>query len=306
MESYQRVWAAESGVDPQWGISVTGQFDEQGIRLRINNTTDTTLQSPRLQWAVSEMSLGSALAVGESEVRAQRREAGGMLVSGEDNLRQSVLDALRSSATWLSGGREVPPLLVGFVEGDAVPSLIKPAEQVDLESRSAVVVRVPLRIEPTPPGQRVRIPAPLMRPVLSRTTGIPYDTIRHEWLPSTSEGEWLIGFRPPEGIGTLRPVQVVLDVNINAPRHHVTLRRQQVRNAAAALNPAGEVIAKWIQPVGPQDLTVQLDAQDADADGTIWLMIEVKRDAPPAPGELPSMWELQWLRANYEADVIDG
>lgn len=303
-ESYQRVWQAQGSTTGQ-RIAAVGQFDDQGLVLRVDNAMGAPLHSPRLQWGTRQMPLSGTLATGESQARAQRSTASGMLVSGEDSLRDEVLNALRPMGMWLPGAeaRDASLLLVGFVDDAALDVLIEPAEQTEVETRSQTLVRVPVRIEPSPAGQRVRIPAPLMEMVLGSAHGVPYDASRGEWLPSSAAGRLLIGFRPPEGIGQLRPVQLMLDANISAPQHRVTLRRSQVRDGKVAVNPSGEVIGQWDKPVGPQDVTVQLEARDADAQGVIWLMFDVERAGPPVPGELPSMWQFQWLRAAYDAQV---
>lgn len=306
MESYQRVWQAQGGTSGQ-RVAAVGQFDDQGLVIRVDNALSAPLESPRIQWGTRQMSLSGTLATGESQARAQRSTAAGMLVSGEDSLRDEVLNALRPQTVWLPGAdaRNAPLLLVGFVDGATLDGLIEPADRMDVETRSQALVRVPVRIEPSPAGQRVRIPAPMMEMVLGPIMGVPYDGSRGEWLPSSYAGRLLIGFRPPEGIGELRPVQVGLDVNISAPQHRVTLRRSQVRDGKAALNPSGEVIGQWDKPVGPRDVTAQLEARDADAQGVIWLMIDVEPAGPPVPGDLPSMWHIQWLRATYDAQVAN-
>lgn len=305
LESYQRVWEAQGSVTPGRRISATGRFDAQGLVLSINNELQTPLEAPRLILGTAEMSLGTRLAAGESQARAQHRDAGTMLVSGEDTLRADLLAALRPRDVWLGDttNQNVVPVLAGFVAGADLPALIEPAAPIDMEARSQALVRTPIRIEPTPVGQSVHIPAPMMRRVLDRSTSMPFDAKRNEWLPSAGGGDWLVGFQPPEGIGALRPVRIQLDANIAAPMHRVTLRRQQVRDGRYHLNRTGEVVADWVQPVGPRETTIELDAGDADADGVIWLMIQVERATPQLPGELPSMWQVQWLRATYDAQV---
>lgn len=306
-ESYQRVWTAVGGVDPSRRVDAVGRFDENGLTVTIENELGGALQAPRVLWGSAAMSLGEAIPQGNVQRRAQRGDQQSMLVSDQDALRQAVLAALRlrEAEGLVARALEDPaPLVVAFADDTVAPALIKPAGEMDVMPRSQVVVRTPLRIEASQPGQTVRVPSPLMRLTPGPLMALPYDPANNEWIPSANTGNWVVGFTPPKGIGQLRPIRATLDVNLNTPSHRVTLRGQQMRNGRLQENRNGKVLAQWTQAVGPQDLTVDLDPTDADADGTIWLLLQVEPAGESMTPGLQPQWWIEWLRVSYEAQVV--
>src|SRR5690606_23292785 len=52
-QSYQRVWGAEAVLDATHRLTATGQFNADGLNLRVDNALGAAVRSPRLVWGTS-------------------------------------------------------------------------------------------------------------------------------------------------------------------------------------------------------------------------------------------------------------
>lgn len=303
-ESYQRVWTARGRLPAEVKLGAVARFDEQGLTVRIDNGSGGPLVAPSIVWGPAVLPAGARAAEGQTQARAAATAGASVIVSGEDKLRSDVLDAMLAPASQVTNVQvETAPTLVGFLEDANVPRLLRPSRD-DLTMRTVALARTPLQIQPSPVGDRVRIPGEVMAVDPGPTRGLPYDASRQEWLQSSMDGTWLIGFRPPAQVGQLRPIRLLVDANLNAPRHRLTLYRQQVRNGRPEVNLAAEPAVQWDTPAGARDAVIEVDASDADATGTIWLRLQVERAGGIDTSGLPAPWQVHWLRAAYEAEVI--
>src|SRR5690606_31885826 len=138
----------------------------------------TALEAPHVAWGDTVLNLGAALPVGESNRTPAVDSETSMLVSGEDKLRQEILNASIKPKTLMphTNARQGQPMLLGFIGEAAVPRLLQTSSDDDLTVRTQALVRLPLTIEPTPVGQTVRVPHGLIElQALRATMGLPYD-----------------------------------------------------------------------------------------------------------------------------------
>ncbi len=300
-ESYQRVWRAEATLPTEMQLAAIARFDADGLKLRIQNELGGRLEMPWLLWNGARLPLGEALPPGESARSASAGDES-VLVSGEQKLRRDILAAATAQpdrAMPTSG--ETTPVLAGFLNEQAVPRLLETTYDDELGLRTQALLRVPLTIEPTPVGQSVRVPDALMRLVLSRASmGVPYDPSRGEWLltqhESSPSAPFVIGFAPPWQIGLMRPVRATINIDLNAPRHSITLAPRSAPNKAVT----------WDEAVSVRTATFDLSPADADENGVIWFHMTVRRTNQGAPGDLPTPWHIRWLRMGLEGQVIDS
>ncbi len=292
-ESYQRVWRAESSLPVSMKLSPVAQFDEQGLKVKTINELGAAVESPAVVWNDAVMPLGETLAEGQS-VRSPLGAEGSMLVSGQDKLRETILGAsLAPNAAFAieAGGG---PMLVGFLPEGSAPKLIETSAGADLAMRTQALVRAPLVIEPTEIGREVRVPAGLVEMVLDTSSmGLPYDRNQREWIATQQEQIYMLGFVAPGRIGTIQPQRATVSLNINAPRYRVSLSPRS--------NPQAKRV--WDAPVAPQEAEFELSPADADANGVVWMNLEVARLGERQIGEVPAPWKMRWMRVGLSGKV---
>jgi hypothetical protein len=292
--SYQRVWRASSTLSPELKVSAVGRFDADGLTVRSNNQLGAPLQSPRVVWNDAVLPLGDALPAGDASRPAAATE-GSLLVSGQDKLRQDILAALLERPALMTQATPTPPTLVGFVDEAVVPRLLETSAGPDLLLKTQALARVPLTIEPTPPGQTVRVPDRLVRMVTGRQNfGLPYDYGKREWLSTQQDGEFLVGFAAPWQMGVMRPERATITANLNAPRHRITLRPRSAPDQAVT----------WDNAVTTETASIDLSAGDVDENGVVWFTLSVERSGEIALGEVPTPWQIRSLRVGLEGDVV--
>src|SRR5262249_15136809 len=98
---------------------------------------------------------------------------------------------------------------------------------------------------------------------------------KREWVRNGRTGAWLIGFRAPSQIGSLRPEHATLHAEIAAPQHVITLLRAQCQDGKAVENPAGQRLVEWKRPVSEYTLQFDCRENDFDANGCVWLLLKV-------------------------------
>jgi hypothetical protein len=204
------------------------------------------------------------------------------------------------SATPPSAQADVPVLLA-WASGLPESMLAQPAAG---QRGEQVLVRQQVAIEPTRKGQKILIEPSLSRIELREFRGVSYKPARDEWEPSIMTGRWLLPVRAPVQAGTLRPQRVRISLDLDAASYVISLRRGQMKGGKAVENMNGPLVAEWNAPLGPQE-TVQFECEpaDFDAEGRIWLLLDVKLRSRQAGG-LPPFWRIGRLGVGIEGEVI--
>ena len=332
-----RVWQAQATTPPGIAASATGRFDEQGLRLTVNNALGAALAAPVLTAGTSVYRL-SPLAPGQSEspvapearntgaaaasdsasggsdpassdqatARAQKYLNAGPILTDTDKLRALVLSSVLTPAQSLgvtpqAGDSKLQ--IGGWVEGGELPSIIQTSIEPQLD-RSLRLALVPVELRPSQPGSTVRIDAGFNRPVTGQAAIPVLDVTTGIWLPSNQPGLWQIGFRPPREIGRITPTRATVRANVSLPVQSIILRRGQVRDGKLTDDAmmTGEELVRWDRTFGQRDpVTFDLTPADFDESGTVWLSLEIV--TPPPTGGVEPLWNINELGLDIEARV---
>jgi hypothetical protein len=205
----------------------------------------------------------------------------------------------------------LPPLLIAWMSD---PSAAAPLAKVDersidgraVELKSMIMVRAPVRIEAPRLGTKIAIPPAL---VTIDTGRLPYEA--GESVPSQQPGAWLVGFSAPPAIGAIRPLGVTLEARLTLAAHTLVVHKGQCRNAKPKLDMNGPIVAEWGGEVGSRQVKIDCDAGDFDAQGRVWLLLDVRargtQDAGGAGGAGGAgavSWQIRDLGAALQAEVI--
>jgi hypothetical protein len=189
--------------------------------------------------------------------------------------------------------------IAGWVDG--IAPLIVPSTQPRVD-RSVTLVTCPLSIRPSRSGENVLIDAGFNTIVIAPGAAPIYDPWARTWLASNQPGSWEIGFRPPAQIGRLRLTGATLKANVALPVHAMTILRNQVRNGKRLTNANGAVVAEWSYTFGSQPIIhLDLSSRDVDADGVLWLLVNVKLSQGGAAAT--HAWQIADLGVDLEGRV---
>jgi len=171
-----------------------------------------------------------------------------------------------------------------------------------VERRGAALWVVPLHIEPASPGQRVRIPWPLieMRPVRDLEGvdigALLYDQRKGEWLSVSDARTFGARFELPEAAAPLRPERVALTLDISA-----------IGRTVRILGFAGgepTTLATLDSPDGPQRITLPVDRLPRPL-SRITLAVDVSgfNDPQRTLDSQSSLWQIHRMTLDVEGVV---
>ncbi len=305
-----RVWEAEAPLDPNVRLTAVGRFGPDGLSLEIDNALGQKLEASLVSIAHRALAIADVPA-GRSAIASlhlnERGDyaggAGGAIASELSKRRSLVLAASLAPAmrTISIDQSEPAPMLIGWLAAMKDAELVQLGTEQATERKSMVMIRTPLRIEAPKPGTIVSIPAGLTNIVTGK---LAYDSAAGELLPSQEEGEWLIGFAAPSAIGRVRPSSVTLEMRVSLPGHRMTVRKAQCRDGKAMLNYRGDVIGEWKREVGLRRVSFDCAANDYDADGRAWLMLQVASSAQGAGGASATPWQIKDVAMAMKAEAI--
>jgi hypothetical protein len=303
----ERVWQADGSAPADLKASATARFGETGLTLNIDNQTGQTLLSPVWLWDNAIFSL-SDLPDGKTETVPDRRNAVGdytnaaVIRSQLAQWRGQVVGALHTPLEGGAMGRKksIGPEIDAWLAHP--PALTDSAAAM----RQQGMVSLPVRFERSPAGSTVKVDPAYVRLVTGGSGVAQYDPSTGRWLATNLDTTFLVGFLPPPQIGRLEPLEVNLDFDINAPQQTLTIRRGQTRNGKLVRNGVngGEVVGEWTHPVERHKVTFKTEPSDYDAQGRVWLQVEVK--SPPnaaAGGNVVSQWQFRYLEAGMTGRV---
>jgi hypothetical protein len=304
-ERIERVWEAAGPVDEKLRLDARAHFGPGGLTLEIDNDLGERVDAPLLVWNRRALAMAD-VPTGRSDVSAlylKDRDdltGAGVLTSELSKRRAQVVRASLASPgdMAVSDRQTLTPVLVGWLPGRAAPALIHPVHRDVADAKSMVMVRTPVRVEPPQPGAKVSIPAAF---VGVDTGKLPYDDQKGESVPSQQDGQWLIGFGAPEEAGQVRPTRVTLELRLACPAHAVSVRRGQCSSGQPRADPSGQAVAEWGHEVGAKRATFDCGPGDYDADGRVWVLLEVRSDAG-GTASLP--WQVKDVKAGLEAEAV--
>ncbi|HEV2294449.1 MAG TPA: hypothetical protein VGR35_11380 [Tepidisphaeraceae bacterium] len=316
----ERVWRTTRALPTDTRIHATGQFGPDGLTLAIDNLLGAIVRAPLLVWTPTGIAfpLDDLPPGASATVRPGARNDPGdfshaVVTSESAKLRASILrSAATPSATFaIAQPADAPPVLAGWFDELAVPAAVRVSPHPAI--RSAILVRVPVQLRPSPVGSRVRIDGGYVRLAPAEATmGIPYDAQRHQWIPTGTTGQWLVGFMPPAEVGRLRPARVTVTCDASAPQHTISLHGDQFSVAAGgdaraqAVNFMGRRIVDWTGPIGRQQITFDPTAHDTDGNGRVWLLLRVQPTSADV-ATVPPQWRLRTLEMSYDnAEIVEG
>ena len=299
----ERVWQSASAVPPEMSLIAKGQFDEKGVSLSIDNHVGV-LTGPVVIGTNGQFDL-STLAAGANTARADDGVLNRPAVQLDaEQLRRKILDAASTPAGQQRGSNEATLddtiTLAGWLADAPLPLLQLPAGQTPKISKSNVLVRTPVQIDPTPIGQKVHISKAFTQMINGELGAMPYDQNKREWLDAFMSQEFLVGFAFPSGIGHVKTTHVQIDLTASAAQQTVTIRRGQIVHGQPTMNPTGPEVGNWSQMIGTNTVGFDVSPGDVDANGWVWLMVSV--DGPPG-GQ--AHWQFKELSVSYDGE-IDG
>lgn len=327
----ERVWQAQGVLPDDRRAAATATFGPEGLRLSIENALGGAIERPLLLWG------GRAVRLDDIPAAAAQHELiprgvnpwgdfrNSTLVTDVDRLRGEVLAAIVTPAHGPPLGTRTEPVvqLAGWLtagsDGDsALPPLVRAAglnsaagadsagtsgAEPAPDMTAQVLVRMPVRIEPSPPGSTVRLDAEFMR-LRPASFGLAlYDPARDAWGGTNLDARMLLSYEPPRDAGTVRPTRATAELDMTAPGQTVRVRRGQAPGGVLTHVPGGPVLAEWDKPLGRQVLEFECGPDDVDADGRVWLLVTV--DAVPLddPAQRPPEWKVNAFRMSYVAEV---
>jgi len=306
-----QVWQAIGPAPADWRLTATGTFGPDGLALRVNNTTPISVAAPLLLWGrnayrLPALTAGATTATLTGDERNPPRtyQNTGAVVTETDKQRAAILSSLLAPPA--RGGMPTAGtmrgtaagVMAGWVDDAAAPRLIESSMRPAV-SQGLVLVRFPVAIAPSAVGSKVTIDAGFNVATPGPDVGA-YDIVKGEWIDSSMDGEWLIGFAPPREAGALRVEAATVTASVQPAGRTMTLRRGQVRNGAPQANPAGEVVAEYRTFGRQPPTTFQASPNDVDAAGRVWLLVQVE-GAAPTGGE--TTWRIDDLGVSIDATV---
>ena len=289
---------------------VRGWFDEKGLNIETQNSWGLSLDSAQLVWGKNRFALGNLdtgttqRKVDTSTVLVGNDLGGSGMINSQDAQRKGeiLLESLQAADSQARTSPGVAPMITAWSSRPPGLSTVKDESPL-LASQN--LVRIPLRLQPATPGSRVKIDGFFNHLTIGVSKGLPYDFNAQEFVSTQMGGAWVFGVRPPAEIGRIQPLKVHLQVDLASPQHTLTLRRGQVGGGkiSASGNPAGELVASWDNKVGIQKVDFTCGAGDVDANGVLWLRLEVKRTGSIGALGVEPQWKINRFLADLEAQV---
>lgn len=300
------LWQANDVLGANYRVTAEAAFGPAGLELRINNRMPATIRSPVLLWGdahpLPEIPIGRAIARPKERTRLDDYIPGDIDASDEAKLRGRVLAAaMDESQTIPRRTQESRPVIAGWLDDATVPRLFVASSVSAI--RTEALLRCPVTLKASPPGSNVLIDGAFTQVASGPNSVAPYDSAKREWLTTSQNGQWLVGFRPPPQVGTIRPWHATLRAIVSAPAQTITLLRGQCRGGKITENASGSVVARWTHPISPRAADFDCQSDDFDGDGCIWLLLKVE-PTTAAESQLLSPWHFDRLELSYQGQIV--
>ncbi len=307
-----RVWEATEPVAENVRFTARATFESDRVMLQFDNRLGSVLRSPIVIWNRACYRTGDLPQGSSAAALGLRSPAGDFtnasVIAGEADILRSQI--AKASVTMATNSRipavdDSQPMLIGWLDA-STSDLAKPMTQFSVAPdliRAQVMVRSPIQITPSALEQSIHVPSDLVQVAGGAGQGVFYDDVQREWVQSMQAGNWLIGFRAPAGIGSIRPTRATLRADLLAPGHKITFRRGQALEGVAKENTGGPIVAEWNRLVGARSIAFDLDPADADAQGCVWLLLSVEEAGSAGDGGVLAQWKFGRLEMELDARV---
>jgi hypothetical protein len=285
------VWTVRSLLSSAPKLDAKVTFGPDGATLNVDSGLPSTIEAPRLMWGSSIIPTPN-IAPGKQELKLAARNptgsweaAGSMIADDLSKLRTQLL--MRSSKgippSAASGLRQqLQHQLAGFVDAPVTDGATAPDAT---QRREQTLLRTTVATTPAAPGTEVRIDPGFVRVQEAGMPPLPFDAVTGLWQETTQGNTWLVGFGPPDGLGKLDAKKFVVSMDLRGVGFDISLRRGQCKGGKVVSNPSGETVLAWRDRSGADEATFDVRPEDVDANGWVWLMLDVKI-LSAAPGML--------------------
>lgn len=315
-EGVRNIWQADTAYTAEHSVHFSGMFGPDGLKIESDSTLPATLQAPLLKWGPSLLRMAD-VSVSQNSATVSAADLnppglfthGGGLVSQVDRLRgQRIGDLMNAGQTGFEmQSTEVRPEVIGWMNLSDLPPLLDVHNAPSLVMHGQIMVRAAVQLEPSPVGSTVRVDGPFN--LLKRVEGaatFPLDMNRT--ASATGYGQWVIAVAPPREIGQIKPTHAALSVDLDAPRHVVTIQAAQFaspqRSRLFTANSAAPILATWTQAIGPHHVSFDVGPKDLSPEGNLVLLVSVQSPPGAAPASLPPAWAMRTVQVSLEGRVI--
>ena len=287
-------------------VDCRARFDAEGLMGTLvpgplGGASDPVLVLPGGGTMAPRLAEDGRFVAGPAEVLARGQFIGAELLDDRQRRRQVVYGRLLTDRTLRRTDRPLllfwaPPLDLGF----RLPE--------DARQTGSALVMVPLRIEPSAPGTRVRVPSACLpfRCVegLETHRSAAYNNQHGEWLECRTPSRVWLRFQVPQSVLPLAVEEATLTVRIEAPEREVELQ--------AVAEGQARTLVRRESPM--ESIQVEVDEPGLlrlDADGGLILGIVVGQQKTEGPvltvdgkGSLP--WRIEHVALELVGTVLAG
>ena len=290
-QAIARLWSADATIMPGRSLQAVAHFGPEGLSIQADNRLTEPLTMPMLLCGPRWFRL-ETLPDGQSTQPVPENSAASV-VTDQARLRARIAMAAQSPDEPQAVARPGVPAftLVGWVA--SAPPVVTTQPPLEVPPVTQVMVRVPVRIEPSPVGSQVRIDGSFTRMMNRSDATLPVVPGAEAWNAVTWPGEWTVCFAPPSAIGRLKVNRATVDVNAIAPEHTLVFRTVN-----------GRSLASLHSPLGQHTFSFEPAAADLDQNGWVLIRLTVAANASRGSASIPPQWQLHWLRMSCDAQVV--
>lgn len=284
------------------GVKAVGQFGPDGLQVTVENHLEGTIGSTQLVWDLQRLAMvdllpgetRTVLTANHLRPADEFTARPGLTTQAEQHRGRLAQLALTSAAAVIANPPSSEMALIGWIDN------WRPLTQLQGVELSRDVslnfVRIPLSLAPTPAGSKVRLDGCFNELVTGDQKGLPFDPASRQFIQSSMEGSWPLGIRLPRSVGRIRPEKARLTIDLQTPRHKLTIRKGQ--------SPSGDTLAEFDSQVGLQQVRFDCTPDDLDRDGILWLNLQIASTGGGGSlGVLPH-WRIARLTVDIEGEVI--
>jgi hypothetical protein len=305
-----RVWQADEALPESCALLSGARFTPAGVRIDVENRTGQTLLAPLVLWNRNCYRVGDLPPGRSSSILGDKNPPGDFtnvsVITGEEaNLRGRILELALTAKPETDDRFDIEqPRVAGWLDpsspGPAKPILhtSSPIQLMNAE----VLLSAPVSLLPSFPQTVFHISSDFVTTTFRKPGRSQlYDAATRQWLGSIITGTWNVGFQIPRGIGKVKPISATISADLAASHHIIVLRRGQASGGTWRDNPAGPIVAEWKQAAGSKTATIDLDDNDVDSNGCLWLRLTVKE--ADATDMIEAPWKFNSLSVGFEAQA---
>ncbi len=221
----------------------------------------------------------------------------GAWLDGAHRRRQGIYEQLLTAPPENDG--PASPMLYAWTEATDMGFIFPQTRRI-----GSSLLSIPVRIEKTPPGTQVAIPATFIPyGAVPGPDGKPptaYANSMHCWVETRLAVTDRLRFQMPPTVLPLKIARATLSFSVRAPSRSLKI---------LAFNQGEPVAIKTLShPIGA--FSVELDREELlqlDGEGRLALAVQVSNDEAAQPNDLmgQASWEIEWLRLEVTGTVLE-